>query len=114
MGPRYFRELEGATSAEEPGTLVLLATISRFTEGARRAVMGSERPMGGVLVQGYQEGGEVAQFIWNAAAGRLLGDALGVRKVFNSGETDDDEGVRTRVLLTWEGRPIKMKKDIPG
>jgi hypothetical protein len=115
MGPRYFRELEGATAAEEDDTLVLLAALSRFTEGARRAVMGSERPMGAVLVGAYDSGGEVRQFLWNSAAGRVVGSQLGVKTFFDQGSrTDGEEGITSRVVLTWEGKIIKTKKKIPG
>jgi hypothetical protein len=115
LGPKYLRELEGATTSAEPGTLVLLATLSRFTEGARRVVMGSERAMGVVVVGGYEIGGQILQFIWNGAAGRLLGSQLGVKAVFNPAMvTGDDEGVGSKVMLTWNGSIIKMKKKIPG
>jgi Protein of unknown function (DUF2034) len=115
MGPRYFRELEGATAAEEDGTLVLLATLSRFTEGARRAMMGSERPMGAVLVGAYDGGGQVRQFIWNSAAGRVVGPQLGVKTFFDqTSKREGEEGMASRVVLTWEGNIIKTKKDIPG
>jgi hypothetical protein len=115
MGPRYFRELEGATAAEEDVTLVLLATLSRFTEGARRVMMGSERPMGAVLVGAYDGGGQVRQFIWNSAAGRVVGPQLGVKTFFDqTSKREDEEGMASRVVLTWEGNIIKKKKDIPG
>ena len=115
MGPRYLRELEGATMSEEVETLVLLATLSRFTEGARRVVMGSERAMGVVVVGGYHVGGDVRQFIWNAAAGRLVGNELGVKRVFDLGEEGErDDDVASRVVLTWNGSVIKTKKSIPG
>ena len=115
MGPRYLRELEGATATEEVETLVLLATLSRFTEGARRVVMGSERAMGVVVVGGYDVGGDVRQFIWNAAAGRLVGNELGVKRVFDLGEEGErDDDVASRVVLTWNGSVIKTKKSIPG
>ena len=114
MGPKYLRELEGATTAEEHGTIVLLATLSRFTEGARRVVMGSERAMGVVLVGGYEIGGKVAQIMWNAAAGRLLGNELGVKTVFDPGSAEDGETVGSKVVLTWNGSIIKPRKSIPG
>jgi hypothetical protein len=115
LGPKYLRELEGATASAETGTLVLLATLSRFTEGARRVVMGSERAMGVVVVGGYEIGGQIVQFIWNGAAGRLLGSQLGVKTVFDPGmAVGDDEGVGSKVMLTWNGSIIKMKKKIPG
>ena len=115
MGPRYLRELEGATATEEAGTLFLLATLSRFTEGARRVVMGSERAMGVVVVGGYDVGGDVRQFIWNAAAGRLVGNELGVKTVFDLGEEEErEDGVGSRVVLTWNGSTIKTRKSIPG
>jgi hypothetical protein len=110
--------LEGATTAEETDTVVLLATVSRFTEGARRVVMGSERAMGVVVVGGYEFGGEVQQFIWNGAAGRLLGNELGIKTVFDlggeRGEDDEEEdGVGTRIVLTWNGSIIKTRRIIP-
>lgn len=117
MGPKYLRELEGTTAAEETGTLVLLATVSRFTEGARRVVMGSERAMGVVVVGGYEFGGEIRQFIWNAAAGRLVGNEFGVKTVFDlggCGKGNEEEGMGSRVVLTWKGSIIKTRKVIPG
>jgi hypothetical protein len=115
LGPKYLRELEGATASAETGTLVLLATLSRFTEGARRVVMGSERAMGVVVVGGYEIGGQIVQFIWNGAAGRLLGSQLGAKTVFDPGMVvGDDDGVGSKVMLTWNGSIIKMKKKIPG
>src|SRR5277367_896322 len=111
-GPKYLRELEGATSAEEHGTLVLLATLSRFTEGARRVVMGSDRAMGVVQVDGHVDGGQVGQFIWNGAAGRLVGHELGVKTVFIPGVKGDEQEVGTRVVLTWNGSIIKTKNKI--
>jgi Protein of unknown function (DUF2034) len=114
IGPKYLRELEGATASEEEGTLVLLATLSRFTEGARRVVMGSERAMGVIVVGGYEDGGLIEQFIWNGAAGRIVGSELGVKTVFEAGGKEDDEGVGSRVVLTWNGSIIKMRKSIPG
>ena len=115
VGPRYLRELEGATAAEGPETLLLLAIVSRFTEGARRVVMGSERAMGVVVVGGYDFGGEVVQFIWNEAAARLVGNEVDVKTVFVPGKDGEDgEGVGTRVMLTWNGTIIKAKKNIPG
>jgi len=116
MGPRYLRELEGATMSEGQETLVLLATLSRFTEGARRAIMGSERPMGALLVGAYGLGGQVRQFIWNSAAGRLLGPELGVQTFFDQSleKDNDEEGIASRVILTWEGNIIKTKNTILG
>ena len=116
IGPKYLRELEGAASAEDTDTLILLATLSRFTEGARRVVMGSERAMGVVVVDGYEFGGEVRQFIWNGAAGRLVGSELGVKTVFDlSGwRGEDEDGVGSKVVLTWNGSIIKTRKVIPG
>jgi hypothetical protein len=111
MGPKYLRELEGATTSESPDTLVLLATLSRFTEGARRVVFGSERAMGVVVVGGYDDGGEIVQFIWNGAAGRLVGGELGVKTVFVPGGKED---VASRVVLTWDGGIIKTQNKIPG
>jgi hypothetical protein len=114
MGPKYLRELEGATASEPNDTLVMLATLSRFTEGARRVVMGSERAMGVICVRGYDEQGEVIQFIWNAAAQRLLGSELGVKSVFlPAGESEEGE-VGSKIVLTWNGTIIKTKKKIPG
>jgi hypothetical protein len=112
IGPKYLRELEGATAGEPPDTLVLLATLSRFTEGARRVVLRSERAMGVVVVRGYEVGGEVVQFVWNGAAGRLVGSQVGVKTGFVPGDRED--GVQTRVMLTWDGGIIKTRKNIPG
>jgi hypothetical protein len=111
-GPKYLRELEGATSAEEHGTLILLATLSRFTEGARRVVMGSDRAMGVVQIDGHENGGQVGQFIWNGAAGRLVGHELGVKTVFDPGVKEDEEDVGKRVVLTWNGSLIKPKNKV--
>ena len=113
LGPKYLRELEGATATEERDTIVLLATVSRFTEGARRFILSCERAMGVVVVGGYDFGGEVSQFIWNAAAGRLLGSEMGVKMVFDPGAAEDGV-VASRVVLTWNGSIIKPKKRIPG
>ena len=114
MGPKYLRELEGATASEELDTVILLATLSRFTDGARRVVMGSDRPMGVVVVGGYNVGGNVSQFIWNRAAGRLLGSELGARAVFEPSQGEDEESVGSRVVLIWNGSLIKTRKNIPG
>ena len=113
-GPKYLRELEGATSAEEHGTLILLATLSRFTEGARRVVMGSDRAMGVVQVDGHESGGQVGQFIWNGAAGRLMGHELGVKTVFDPGVKGDEEDVGRRVVLTWNGTIINYHRNPTG
>jgi len=113
-GPKYLRELEGATSAEEHGTFVLLATLSRFTEGARRVVMGSDRAMGVVQVDGHENGGQVGQFIWNGAAGRLMGHELGVKTVFDPGVKGDEEDVGRRVVLTWNGTIINYHRNPTG
>lgn len=116
LGPKYLRELEGVTAAEGVGTLLLLATLSRFTEGARRVVMSSNTPMGVIVVGGYDIGGEVTQFIWNGAAGRLLSNELGVKAVFDPGNQNnaDREAMETRVVLTWNGSTVKTKDNIPG
>jgi Protein of unknown function (DUF2034) len=116
LGPKYLRELEGATASEEIGTLLLLATLSRFTEGARRAVMGSDMAMGVVVVGGFDTGGEVRQFIWNGAAGRLLSYELGVKAVFGPGDQGkaNEEAMETWVVLTWNGSVMKTRKDTPG
>lgn len=114
MGPKYLRELEGATTSEELDTIILLATLSRFTEGARRVVMGSDRPMGVVVVGAYNVGGNVSQFIWNSAAGRLLGNGLDVRAVFEPSQREGEESVGSRVMLIWNGSIIKTRKSIPG
>ena len=115
-GPKYLRELEGATTMEGQETLVLLATLTRFTEGARRVVMGSDRAMGVVQVDGHDEGGQVGQFIWNGAAGRLVGHELGVKTAFDPSMKRDEEevGVGKRAVLTWNGGVIKTRKNIPG
>jgi len=115
VGPKYMRELEGATTAEDPDTIVLLAALSRSTLGARKVMMGSEKAMGMIAVQTYEEGGQVVQFMWNAAAARILGSGLGVKLVFDSSLSDDEDDERHgRVALTCDGRVIKMKKHIPG
>jgi len=107
------RELEGATAGEEMDTVVLLATLSRFTEGARRVVLGCERAMGVIVINGYEDGGQVTQFIWNAAAGRLLGSEMGVKTIFDP--TANEVGViPSRIVLTWNGNIIKTKRNIPG
>ena len=108
------RELEGATTAEDPDTIVLLAALSRSTLGARKVMMGSEKAMGMIAVQTYEEGGQVVQLMWNAAAARILGSGLGVKLVFDSSLSDDDDEKHGRVALTWDGRVTKMKKHIPG
>ena len=113
-GPKYVRELEGATTAEDPGTMVILATLSRFTEGCRRVIMGSGRAMGVVLVGGPEVDGKVTQVMWNAAAGRLLGNELGVKTVFDTGILHEVENVGSRIVLTWNGSIIKPRKNIPG
>ena len=113
-GPKYLRELEGATVTEEHGTLVILATLTRFTEGARRVVMGGDRAMAVVQVDGYDDGGQVGQFIWNGAAGRLVGHELGVKTVFDPTAKTDEEEMGKRVVLTWNDTVIKMRKNIPG
>jgi len=114
-GPRYLRELEGATMSEGKETLVLLATLSRFTEGAIRVIMASERPMGALLVRPYDLGGQIRQFIWNSAAGRLVGPELGVQTFFDQDleNCDDEDGLASRVVLTWEGKVIKTTRTIP-
>lgn len=114
VGPKYMRELEGATTAEDPDTIVLLAALSRSTLGARKVMMGSEKAMGMIAVQTYEEGGQVVQLMWNAAAARILGSGLGVKLVFDSSLSDDDDEKHGRVALTWDGRVTKMKKHIPG
>jgi Protein of unknown function (DUF2034) len=113
IGPRYLRELEGATAAEDSGTLVLLSSLSRFTEGTRRFLLRSNQPMGCVLVNGYLEGGYVEQFIWNGAAGTLLGYELGVKTVYGK-QTGDEDDIEKRLVLTWNGDLLKTKKNIPG
>lgn len=114
IGPKYLRELEGATMADQEGTIVLLAALSRFTEGARRVVMGSNRAMGVVLVRGYDDGGQVSQFMWNNAAGLLLGNELGVKTVFDSTAAENSETLGSRVLLSWNRSIIPTRKTIPG
>ena len=115
VGPKYMRELEGATTAEDPDTIILLAALSRSTLGARKVMMGSEKAMGMVAVQSYEEGGQVVQFMWNGAAARILGNGLGVKLVFDSSVSDEDnDEKRGRVALTWNAGVIKMKKHIPG
>lgn len=99
---------------EEHGTLVILATLTRFTEGARRVVMGGDRAMAVVQVDGYDDGGQVGQFIWNGAAGRLVGHELGVKTVFDPTAKTDEEEMGKRVVLTWNDTVIKMRKNIPG
>jgi len=113
-GPKYLRELEGATATEEQETLILLATLTRFTEGARRIVMGSDRAMGVVQIDGHDEGGQIGQFIWNGAAGRLVGHELGAKTVFDPAMKRDEEELGKRVVLTWNGGVIKTRKNIPG
>ena len=101
--------------SEGQETLVLLATLSRFTEGAIRVIMASERPMGALLVGPYDLGGQIRQFIWNSAAGRLVGPELGVQTFFDQSleNVDDEDGIASRVVLTWEGKIIKTKRAIP-
>ena len=73
--------------------------------------------MGVVVVGGYEFGGEIRQFIWNGAAGRLVGNELGVKTVFDlggRGKEDEEEGVGSRVVLTWKGSIIKTRKAVPG
>jgi hypothetical protein len=71
--------------------------------------------MGVIVVSGNEEGGEVRQFIWNGAAGRVLGQGLGVKTAFSPSVSCEEEGaVGSRVELTWNGRIIKPKKNIPG
>jgi len=114
IGPKYLRELEGATIADQDGTIVLLAALSRFTEGARRVVMSSDRAMGVILVRGYDAGGQVAQFMWNNAAGLLLGNELGVKTVFDPKSAENDETMGSRVVLSWNRSIIPTRKTIPG
>jgi hypothetical protein len=71
--------------------------------------------MGAVLVGAYDGGGQVRQFIWNSAAGRVVGPQLGVKTFFDQSlRTGDEEEMTSRVALTWEGNIIKTKKNIPG
>ena len=71
--------------------------------------MGSDRAMGVVQVDGHGAGGGVGQFIWNSAAGRLVGHDLGVKMVFEPGLKEDEDEVGRRVVLTWNGNVIRPK-----
>ena len=88
--------------------MLLLACSSRVTEGARKVVLKSSRAMGIVVVVQ----GEVRQFMWNEVAGRVLGMELGVKTVFS--KNDEDEEISSRIKLTWNGKIIKERKNIPG
>jgi Required for respiratory growth protein 7 len=113
MGPKYLRELEGATAGEEPGTIVLMATTGRTTLGARRVISACKRPMGIVVVIPLGDDSElrIRQFMWNEAAQQILGPELSAKTITH---VESEEAPLQYATLTWNDRTIKPRIYIDG
>lgn len=99
IGPRHVRELNGI--ARGPDTLSILVSSSTFTEKARQALMTSPNPICLAVIQEFNLGGALRQFIWNREAGKTL-QGLEVRVVHGKGDYT--------LKLYHHGRVLNSKK----
>jgi hypothetical protein len=101
LGPKYVRELEGASLKEGPDTLTLLATLSNYTKAAQTQVISSSRPLGLCVVGPANEGAQVTHMIWNGPAMQLIGPDYALTQNYGLKDMSSD------LVLTYCGKVVR-------
>jgi hypothetical protein len=114
-GPKYLRELEGTlntTTTPQSPPLGILAASSPCTPGMRKHMLLSRLPLAFCCVAKWEDGGHLLQFLWNAAAGNLIGRAVGVTTRYIIPQDGIGTGhLEREAVLTVDGEVVDMGDD---